>query len=133
MIGEEASYYLYGNYQREIDLLCSMFQISLSNSLDNLDDSSIIVVDTNTYWAVDFVPRDRIVEIIDHHPSSFDIFPNASIQLEDIGAVCTLIAEKFQRKNFVPSRNTAILLYYGIASNTVNFILLIEIKIWQNG
>ena len=101
MIGEEASYYLYGNYQREFDLLCSMFQINLSNSLDNLDDSSIIVVDTNTYWAVDFVPKDRIVEIIDHHPSSFDIFPNANIQLEDVGAVCTVIAEKFQRKNLV--------------------------------
>ena len=121
MIGEEASYYLNGSYQKEVDLLCSMFQINLSNLLDNLDNSSIIVVDTNTYWAVDFVSKDKIVEIIDHHPPSFDIFPNASIQLEDIGAVCTLIAEKFHRKNLVPSRDTAILLYYGIVSNTINF------------
>ena len=39
MIGEEASYYLNGSYQREVDLLCSMFQINLSNLLDNLDNS----------------------------------------------------------------------------------------------
>ena len=58
MIGEEASYYLNGSYQKEVDLLCSMLQINLSNSLDNLDNSSIIVVDTNTYWAVDFVSKD---------------------------------------------------------------------------
>ena len=31
-----------GSYQKEVDLLCSMFQINLSNLLDNLDDSSII-------------------------------------------------------------------------------------------
>ena len=42
MIGEEASYYLNGSYQKEVDLLCSMFQINLSNLLDNLDNSSII-------------------------------------------------------------------------------------------
>ena len=32
-----------------------------------------------------------------------------------------MIAEKFQRKTLVPSRDIAILLYYGIVSNTINF------------
>ena len=38
----------------------------------------------------------------------------------DIGAVCTIIAEMFKNNNIGISRESAILLYYGIISNTVN-------------
>ncbi len=43
------------------------------------------------------------------------------IDIQQIGAVCTMIAERFKEKGVEVSRNTAILLYYGIISNTVNF------------
>ena len=37
-----------------------------------------------------------------------------------MGAVCTIIAEMFKENNIDISRESAILLYYGIISNTVN-------------
>ena len=71
--------------------------------------------------SIDFVDSKNIIEIIDHHPRSNDIFENAIIEIEQIGAVCTIITEKFKNNNINISRNSALLLYYGIVSNTINF------------
>ena len=40
--------------------------------------------------------------------------------IEQIGAVCTIIAEYFKKYDIEISRESAILLYYGIVSYTVN-------------
>lgn len=45
---------------------------------------------------------------------------NAVLRLYEVGAVCTIIAETFKENNIDISREFAILLYYGIISNTVN-------------
>ena len=68
------------------------------------------------------VKPENIVEIIDHHPNSGDIkfCENAILKLYEVGAVCTIIAEMFKDNNINISRESAILLYYGIISNTVN-------------
>ena len=42
------------------------------------------------------------------------------MKLYEVGAVCTIIAEMFKENNIEISREAAILLYYGIISNTVN-------------
>lgn len=118
---DQANYYISGVVQKEVDIVCSLFNINLSNNIENIDDKSIIVVDTNTYSSIDFVNPDHIIEIIDHHPRSNDEYRNAIINIEKVGAVCTLIAEKYRKENIDISREAAILLYYGIISNTVNF------------
>ena len=41
-------------------------------------------------------------------------------KIEEVGAAATLVAEKYKLFNYEISRNAAILLYYGIISNTVN-------------
>ncbi len=64
----------------------------------------------------------KIVEVIDHRRSN-DVhkFPNAKAQIELVGAAATLIAEKFFTKKMNPSRESAVLLYSAIVSNTINF------------
>lgn len=119
--GEDSNYYISGIVQREVNIVCDLFRIKLYGCKDCLIDSDIIVVDTNSLSSVDFVLPEQIIEVIDHHPRTGDKFVNADVRIEQIGAVCTIIAEFFKNCNIEISRESAILLYYGIVSNTVNF------------
>lgn len=119
--GDNANYYISGKVQKEVDVVCSLFNIDLYNESEEISDKQVIVVDTNTLSAVNFVSPKQIIEVIDHHPESGDKFENAVVDIQQIGAVCTMIAERFKENNIEISRDSAILLYYGIVSNTVNF------------
>lgn len=70
------------------------------------------------------VRAEDVVEIIDHREihNAYELFPNAIIQIEKVGAAATLIFEKFKEKNIVPDLNTTILLLGAIYSNTLNFM-----------
>lgn len=122
-IGSASTYYIYGLVQHEVNIVCNLFNIKLTNKIKEITNEEIIVVDTNTLSSVDYVKPKNIVEIIDHHPDSKDIrfCENAVLKLYEVGAVCTIIAEMFKENNVNISRESAILLYYGIISNTVNF------------
>ena len=121
-IGIDSLYYISGIVQDEVNIVCKIFNILLSNKILEIGDEDIIVVDTNTLSSVDYVKPQNIVEIIDHHPDSGDIkyCENAVLRLYEVGAVCTIIAEMYKENNINISRESAILLYYGIISNTVN-------------
>lgn len=120
--GFTASYYISGVVQDEVNIVCDIFNILLSNKVKEIGNEEIIVVDTNTLSSIDYVKPQNIVEFIDHHPDSGDIkfCENAILRLYEVGAVCTIIAEMYKENNIDISRNSAILLYYGIISNTVN-------------
>lgn len=118
--GEKANYFISGMVQSEVDIVCSMFNIKLANVIKKVEDEQVIVVDINTYSSIDFVNIEQVIEVIDHHPKSSDVFRNAVVDIEQIGAVCTIIAERYKKDNISISRESAILLYYGIISNTVN-------------
>lgn len=119
--GEDASYFIGGDVQKEVKIVCEMFDIKLENELEEVGDRPVVIVDTNKYDSVSYVPQDQIVEVIDHHPESGDTYKNAKVDMQRIGAVCTMIAERFKESKVDISRESAILLYYGIASNTINF------------
>lgn len=121
-MGFVASYYVYGTVQAEVNIVCDIFNILLSNKVEKISDEEIIVVDTNTLSSVNYVKPENIIEFIDHHPDSGDIrfCKNAVLRLYEVGAVCTIIAEMYKNNNVDITRNSAILLYYGIISNTVN-------------
>jgi len=121
-MGTKATYYISGSVQNEVNIVCRLFNILLENKVKEINNEDIIVVDTNTLTSIDYVKPENIVEIIDHHPNSGDIkyCKRAVLKLYEVGAVCTIIAEMFKEKNINISRESAILLYYGIISNTVN-------------
>jgi manganese-dependent inorganic pyrophosphatase len=92
-----------------------------------LDDATgfdeIILVDASEESALEGkVPLVKVIEIIDHRKlQESEKFPNAKAQIEFVGAAATLIAEKFMQDDVPPSRESAILLFTAIISNTLNF------------
>ena len=120
--GKEVNYYIAGVPQKEVKIVCDMFQIVLEGEQELEENQKLVIVDTNSLAYVPFTKTENVVEIIDHHPKSEDLekLINAKIQIETLGAVATLIAEKFKENEIPISRNAAILLYYGIISNSVN-------------
>ncbi len=86
------------------------------------DDGDIVLVDTHH---LSQLPRGldpaRVVEIFDHHPGGdAQAFPKAHIQNESVGAVCTLLSEKFRIVGMVPV-GLARAMAFAIASNTLAF------------
>lgn len=121
-IGEESSYFISGEPKQEVKIVCDLFNIKLMGENNIQDNEEVVIVDTNNLEEVPFVNPNSIVEIIDHHSKnkSSEKCAKAKIQIERLGAVATLIAEKFKDTNTPISRESAILLYYGIISNSIN-------------
>lgn len=86
---------------------------------------SFIVVDSSSkYGLMDFLDREKVIEVIDHRESGLTNakkeFPNAKIQIELVGACATLIFERMASEKFEIDDITANLLYLAIYSNTLN-------------
>lgn len=83
----------------------------------------IVLVDASDLDGIDkrIDPR-KVIEIIDHRKINMaDIFANAKVQIELVGAAATLVGEKYKEKNIELSKSVATLLYGAIISNTLNF------------
>lgn len=123
--GEEVSYYIWGEPKIEATIVCDMFNIKL-DALKEIpkEENTYIIVDHNSFdQAFVEITKDSIVEIIDHHGLSKDISTYkrcAKVQIDRIGAVATIVAERYKLSGLIPSREAAILLYYGIISNSIN-------------
>lgn len=116
--GKESRYYVRENIKTEPHIVCDMFGIEL-DSVDEIEkDANIVLVDTNNPKMVPFVDENKIVEIIDHHKLRFDLPEYITYEIEEIGAAATLVGDRFRKNNVPISRNSAILLYYGIMSNS---------------
>lgn len=121
--GEEAEYYYEGNPKTEVQIVLDTFGLKLSN-LDKIeDDDKVVMVDTNYFTELSKkIKMENIVEIIDHHKRQgwYEGRDDIKVQIEPIGAAATLVAERFKNENIEISKEAAILLYYGIISNTMN-------------
>lgn len=120
---QKTGYFINGEPKKEVKIVCEMFDIKLESEKSISDEDKIILVDTNQPFELNQkIKLNNVIEIIDHHKKSeeLDKMPNAKIQIEEVGAAATLVAEKYKLFNYEISRNAAILLYYGIISNTVN-------------
>ena len=118
----ESDYYIKGTPKKEVGIVCDLFDINLAGCQEISKEQEVVLVDTNNLEEVPYIKPEQIVEIIDHHSKnkSSDECKNAKIHIERLGAVATLIAEKFKSDNVKISRESAILLYYGIISNSIN-------------
>lgn len=85
---------------------------------------SYIIVDLSEPNHFDtFVSFDRVIEVIDHHPGTLHYWENhpAHVQIEPIGAACTIIAERWVRAGKIDhmSTDSAKLLLAGILDNSL--------------
>lgn len=121
--GEQSEYYFEGTMKKEAEIVLQKFNIKLNNATRIENEDKIVLVDTN-YLAETpkAIKKENIVEIIDHHnrDSWLESRNDIKIQIELIGAAATLVAERYKNENIKISRESAILLYYGIISNTMN-------------
>ena len=121
--GNNANYYFEGSLKKEAEIILDYFNIKLDNIVDIADTDEIIIVDTNSLRELSTrIKKDKIIEIIDHHKQEdwLNGANNINVHIELIGAAATLVAEMFKNNNIDISREAAILLYYGIISNTMN-------------
>ncbi len=115
---------LFGDPHREAQFVLDKFNIQI-NKIDSIPSGyeNIILVDASDLVALPSVIKpEQVIEIIDHRKiNEIEKFIKAKIQIEQVGACATLVAEKFRQNNIVISKKAAFLLYPAIVSNTINF------------
>jgi len=115
---------IFGKLHIEAQYIIDRFKITdISYSpADNFD--KFILVDMSELAGCPEVVRAKdVIEVIDHREfnKASKSFPNAKIQIEKVGAAATLITERYYDENIKIDRNSAILLYSAIFSNSLNF------------
>ena len=106
-----------------MEFILEKYEIAQPKDADFKDFDEIILVDSAIVSALpEGLDINKVVELIDHRKLNDSAkFKNAKAQIELVGAAATLIAEKFVKANIKPSKESAVLLYGAIVSNTLNF------------
>lgn len=123
--GKEAKAEIAGRPHVEAQFMLDKFNISVDLEMPEvlLVDSQVVFLDASDIESLpNGIKAEQVIEVIDHRQfNDTGKFINAKIQLELVGACATLIAEKFFNSGTAISKDSAILLYGAIASNTLNF------------
>lgn len=122
-MGDNAEYYYEGQARKEVQIVLETYGIELKTTSQIFSDDEVILVDTNGLRDLPkAINANQIKEVIDHHRMNewLSKQKDIKIQIEMIGAAATLVAERFKNNNIDISRESAILLYNGIISNTMN-------------
>lgn len=122
--GKDAVVRIIGEPQYEVKYMLGRFGLSEPDAIPNADGfDEVILIDASDLNDLEGkIAAEKVVEIIDHRTvNEADAFPNAKAHIEPVGAAATLIAEKFIHNTIDISKGSAILLYGGIVSNTLNF------------
>lgn len=122
--GKYAVISVIGEVHDEVKYIFDRFNFVFPEIILNTDDfNEIILVDASTLNILENkITIDKVTEIIDHRKiNEASKFVNAKIQIELVGAAATMIAEKFIQNSIAISKESAILLYSAIISNTLNF------------
>jgi inorganic pyrophosphatase/exopolyphosphatase len=116
---------VYGQPQIEAQFLLDKFNITDTlNFNPKINFDKFILVDASDLTGMPEIIRPQdVIEVVDHRLThqAHDLFANAKIEIEVLGAAATLIFEKFQEGKIEVDYNSAILLYGAIFSNTLNF------------
>jgi inorganic pyrophosphatase/exopolyphosphatase len=123
--GVKAQAAITGNPDAETEFLLKKYKIKPLTAAKKLIEKAdaIILVDASDTFGIDeTIKPSKVVQIIDHRAhNDIESFKKAIVEIETIGATSTLIAEKFIETNTELPTESAILLYGGIISNTINF------------
>lgn len=122
--GRNAFVGIIGEPHDEAKYILDRYNISCPQIISNADNfAEVILVDASDLNGLGGnITPEKVVEIIDHRKiNEADKFPNAKVQIELVGSVATLIAEKFIENNISIAKESAILLCGAIISNTLNF------------
>jgi manganese-dependent inorganic pyrophosphatase len=116
---------IFGTAANETLFVLDHFKVTLpAIGFEIESDACIVIVDThNKNQLPANLPFKNVEEVIDHHPEGdADIFCNATLQIERVGAVATLITERIESAQLNPPREIRGILAAAIVSNTLNFV-----------
>jgi inorganic pyrophosphatase/exopolyphosphatase len=123
--GKKAEAVYYGDLGLEVEFVrqyTNYFPVEKHSDDFNVDSQFILVDVADPDILEKTVIPEKVIEIIDHHPLVFiERFINAKKTIELVGSCATLMTERLQKEQFVPSKGAIIYLYSAIISNTVNF------------
>ena len=108
----------------EAKYIFNRFQFTKPEQIANDENfQEVVLVDaSDTNGLEGDIDVNKVIEIIDHRKiNDANLFPNAKVQIEMVGAAATLVAEKFFENKIAISKMSATLLYGAIISNTLNF------------
>lgn len=112
---------------QSIPTIVRSWSTDIANIYQPSDEDTFILVDVSEpdYFEA-FVDRDRIDEVIDHHPGLETYWQErigAGAIIEHVGAACTQIFEKWEKAGILAqmSETSSRLLMCGILDNTLNF------------
>lgn len=115
---------IYGHPQAEAQFLLDKFDIKDGLIYNPPDDfTKFILVDASDMKGMPTIIRPPdVIEVIDHRlvQQAANIFPQAKIQIESVGAAATLVWEKAQEKRIDLDDQALLLIYGAIFSNTLN-------------
>ena len=115
----------WGNYSLEVEFVknfCKAFPVEKDTGKYTPHDEIVLVDTSATHLINPRISAEQVIEIYDHRElTQSEGFPAAKTYIDLVGSCSTLITELFQKDNLIPSPVSAIYLYSGIISNTVNF------------
>lgn len=123
--GREAKAVSSAPFNESITRTILSWSAKLDQYIPKEDDEFILIDISDINFLDSIVNREKIVEVIDHHPG-FEFFWAKKLgekaDIEFIGACCTRIFERWQAADLLPkiSRDSARLLATGILDNTLN-------------
>ncbi len=123
-IGKNAVAGIIGEPHDEVKYILDRYNFAYPQSIPNADEFyEVILVDASDLNGIEGkIAPEKVIEIIDHRKiHEADKFPNAKVQIELVGAAASLVAEKFMETNTPISKESAVLLYGAVISNTLNF------------
>ena len=121
--GIEAKAYALGEVNNETKFVLAKFGVDSPEVVNELpQNSEIILVDHNEErQSIENLKDLNVVEIIDHHKASFTTDKPIRIQIEPLGASCSIIAKKFMAEKTEIPQVIAQILIAGIISDTLYF------------
>lgn len=117
---------IFGKIHREALFVFNKFSIPKMQDADklrNLENYNFVLVDASDLKGISrrVIPN-KVIEVIDHRKINDSyMFQNSKVQIELVGSAATLIAEKFYNEKIDISKESSVLLYSAIISNTINF------------
>lgn len=103
----------------EFEKICKNFNININNSSIS-NKKAILVGFSQKYFNENNIDNYNINKIVTNKDVEKIIEDNISIKYIKCGCISSIIAKEFLNNNIKPSKQSAILLYYGIIYQTVN-------------
>lgn len=123
-VGEDYLPVCFGAVDRETEYILQLCSLKAPQTVGSLNDSQrFALVDTHHIAQLPkFIVPAQVSEIVDHHSGGNpELFINAKIRNEKVGAVCTLLAEDMFLSEINPPVGLSKAMALAIVSNTLNF------------